>query len=102
LESCSLGTVDFSDCPNLLDIRCANNHDVFDHPMLTNLVFGFQTGPKLRHLCIRDNPRLAQNVPLTNLFSLQELLFRNCNQHGILQPASTNLLNLWAGGNSFI
>jgi hypothetical protein len=84
-ERCAVaGTLDFTGDTNLADIRGAGNQ-------YTNIVFG-GAGPKIWHLCIRDNPQLLVDVPLTNFYSLFELLIWNANQHGELRVGSTNSL----------
>ena len=86
-EACNLSSIDYSGCPNLVDIRLARNH-------VTNIVLG-SAGPKIRHFCIHSNPDLSP-LDLSSLYSVQELWFKYCNQTGVLAPVSTNLWSVWA------
>lgn len=96
-EQCQVqGVLDFTGDVNLQDIRGAVNQ-------YTNVIFG-GAGPKITHLCVRDNPQLGQNLLLTNFYSLHEWYIWNDSQTGAVTSAtmpSTNLYDVEIYGNHF-
>ncbi|MCL4178809.1 MAG: hypothetical protein KJ072_13845 [Verrucomicrobia bacterium] len=96
LEACDLQSLDISGNPNLEDVRAALNG-------FTNIVIGGDTGPKIWHFCVRDNPQVTQRFQdfMTNFYSLEEFFAWNDNQEGHLTLVSTNLTSVWAHRNRY-
>lgn len=79
-ENCAVqGTLDFTGCTNLCDIRGANNQ-------LQGLVLD-DAGPTISHLCVRDNPTLS-TLSVSNLYSLRDFYIWNCNQQWPITSAT--------------
>jgi hypothetical protein len=82
-EECRLTSLDMSGSPNIEDLRSALNR---------NACITFGTGGKrLWHLCVRDNPQFARNLPIDHFRKMRELLIWNDNQSGPLNNASHSL-----------
>jgi len=82
VENNNLSTLNLSGCPNLGDLRAASN--------LYSYISWGQAGPKLWHICVRDNPILTTSInDMTKFPLLKELLTWNDNQSGILICHST-------------
>ena len=96
LEACDLQELDISGNPNLEDVRAALNG-------FTNIVIGGDTGPKIWHFCVRDNPQVTQRFQdfMTNFYSLEEFFAWNDNQEGDIALVSTNLTLVWAYENRY-
>jgi hypothetical protein len=96
VEDCDLAELDLSGMPNLEDVRGALNK-------YTSIQVDRGTGPKLRHLCIRDNPQINQNfaAAFTAFTALEELLIWNTNQSGDLDFTSMVLTEVLAADNFY-
>jgi len=94
-----LGSLDFTGCPNIADVRAADNR-------LSNIIFAKGAGPRLWHLCVHDNSvyQLAINVDFSQFPSMSQLWIWNDNFGGPLNLSSVNCPNLssvQASGNKF-
>jgi Leucine-rich repeat (LRR) protein len=97
LEDNDLVALDLSGCPNLEDLRGAQN-------AYTSITWG-ATGAHVWHICVRDNPQLTQNHPAISKFPmLTELFIWNDNQDGVLEMTGTGnpaIASLAAAGNHY-
>jgi hypothetical protein len=76
-EACGLNYIDVSESPNLEDLRAAYN---------TSHVIKFgATGAHIWHFCIRDNPQIDQEMPISRFANWSELYISNSNQSGQLK-----------------
>lgn len=93
-EDCDLQVLDVSGCPNLEDLRGAQNS-------YTGINFG-NTKDKVWHICIRDNPQIVQAFPSFRDFKkLRELFIWNTNQSGVLELATEEGCNVLAAENKY-
>lgn len=99
-EDCHLAALDVSRSPRLADLRGALN-------AFPSVGFGSGTFPEAWHLCIRDNPQIADpglfatTAPFPNL---AELLIWNSGQSGELRIPSTHPsadVSIQAAGNRY-
>lgn len=94
VESCDLDSLDISGCTNLEDLRGALNS-------YKSIEWG-SIGQSLWHICIRDNPRMVQNLPdLTRFPVLRELLNWNTNQTGAFVIHSSAIRVIESSGNHY-
>jgi hypothetical protein len=97
LEDNDLIALDLSGCPNLEDLRGAQN-------AYTSIAWG-DTGAHVWHICVRDNPQLTQNhVPFSKFPLLRDLFIWNNSQSGALTISGTNnteLIYIHAADNRY-
>ena len=94
MEDCRLVSLDVSGCPALGTLTAAINN-------YTTINWG-SVGQEIWHLCIRDNPQLAGNIPsLTQFPKLRELLTWNDNQTGAFVCHSSVIQIINSAGNSY-
>jgi hypothetical protein len=97
LEDNDLVALDLSGCPNLEDLRGAQN-------AYTSITWG-DTGAHVWHICVRDNPQLTQSHPAFSKFPmLTEIFIWNDSQSGVLEMTGTGnpvIASLAAAGNHY-
>lgn len=90
-----LHSLDFSACPLLIDVRGADNG-------LTSFALPLTPLTAMWHLCIRDNPNLATQLPDLSLFAaLTQCWIWNCNQSGELRIGADGMQSLLAYSNNY-
>jgi PKD repeat protein len=94
-ESCGITTMDYSDVPNMQDIRLANQDDT-----LTSITWASGNITNW-HICCHTNPTLTTDIPTERFVNVTELMIQGNNQTGELRVGSTRLDFIYANDNHF-
>lgn len=93
VEDCDLDSIDFSDSPDIRDMRGALNKLIVCRvPAVADSFF---------HFCIRDNPTMTNVIDLSVYPELSELYIHNCNQSGALRLTHSSVNYIHANDNSY-
>jgi hypothetical protein len=93
LENNDLASLDISDCVELEDLRGAMN--AYTSISWPNSMLN------LWHVCVRDNPQFAENVPVGSMPAIRECYLWNDSQSGEFAPSSSDLVDVQIYDNKF-